>query len=237
LRPDGTVERTTLSAAQRALLEEQAKNLEQAITVLQTERLEHSSGPAVDAITLAQVHGVPLWCDDNSLRQRARGQGVEAFSTLDLITVLERSGVAIDTSAIYRKLAHQYVIDLPLTADDVISVAEGDGWAMGAAHTALARRAWWLYRSTPWQQDWLAIAKVATQRYQDVVVLALAASHMAGTPVAADFLDRLAAQAADARLPPRKPFVLRGLAQQLADRGVPDPYGAAMALLPGVPLP
>jgi len=265
LRPDGTVERTTLSAAQRALLEEQAKNLEQAITVLQTERLEHSSGPAVDAITLAQVHGVPLWCDDNSLRQRARGQGVEAFSTLDLITVLERSGVAIDTSAIYRKLAHQYVIDLPLTADDVISVAEGDGWAMGAAHTALARRAWWLYRSTPWQQDWLAIAKeaaghspgalfnvtraalagalgavfpsLATQRYQDVVVLALAASHMAGTPVAADFLDRLAAQAADARLPPRKPFVLRGLAQQLADRGVPDPYGAAMALLPGVPLP
>ena len=65
-----------------------AAALKTAVTTAQARRLATPAGTAADAITVAQDSQLSLWCDDNSLRQKARQAGITAFSLLDLITVL-----------------------------------------------------------------------------------------------------------------------------------------------------
>ena len=94
------------------------------------------------------------------MRQKARASRFPAFSLLDLITVLARRGIPFDQPAMFRTLAGQYVVDLPLAADDIIAVADRNDWDTGPAHTALARPGWWQhYRD--WPEAWLQIATEA----------------------------------------------------------------------------
>ena len=125
------------------LLLGQAETLE---TIAASAHARYPSTPAdaaAGAIALAKEHELALWCDDISLRQKARMAGIAAFSLLDLVTVLSANGATFDLPATFRRLADQYVVDLPLTADDITALAGAHDWLPGPAHAALARPAWW----------------------------------------------------------------------------------------------
>ncbi len=264
LAADGTIERTTLASAQQVLLRGQAETLETIATSVHTRYPSTPGDAAAGAIALAGEHALPLWCDDIALRQKARMAGIAAFSLLDLVTVLSANGTASDLPAMFRRLAGQYVVDLPLTSDDITTLAAAHGWLPGPAHSALARPAWWRHHDTGWASTWLQIATQArahsadaltsitkaaltgsvqhvttsfrTQRYQQVVVLALLGCHDAGQPPPVGLLDQLAEHAAP-RLAPRPPYVLAALTTELRQRSVPDAEQAARHLLPGVEPP
>ena len=264
LAPDGTIERTTVTTTEQALLRTRAETLETITTDAHARRPAAPAGAAADAIAVARENQLPLWCDDIALRQKARLAGVAAFSLLDLITVLAAGGTAFDQPETFRRLAGQYTVDLPLTAADIIALAAVDGWLPGPAHTALARPAWWRHHDTGWEDTWLRIATQArshsaealtvtteaaltgalqhvssgyvTQRYQQIAVLAIVACHDAGEPSPPALLDKLA-QGADPALVPRPPYVLAAVISALRERGVPDPEETAKGLLPGTSLP
>lgn len=96
LRPDGTVERATLTLAGRRRCASNQKHSRH-----WRRRLNRGRSPAgradaaADTIAVAREGGLALWCDDSALRQKARQAGVAAFSLLDLITSL-RHGKTID---------------------------------------------------------------------------------------------------------------------------------------------
>ena len=260
---DGTIDRNTLSAEDKELMVTWAEALETAVSFAQARQLATTAGAAADAITVAQDSQLPLWCDDNALRQKARQAGVIAFSLLDLITVLHARGDNFDLPETYRRLAGQYVADLPLGADGIIKLAATSHWEPGPAHTALARPGWWSQRDTGWEGDWLQVAiqarhysaralttitvaaitgalaharpSYATQRYQQIAVQALLACHDTGQPAPDGFLDELARHAR-VGLAPDPRYVLKALITTLADRGVTDPVTSAIRLLPGVEL-
>ena len=263
LAPDGTIDRRTLSAEDKDLMVTWAEALETAASSAQAHQLATTAGAAADAIIVAQDTQLPLWCDDNALRQKARQAGVTAFSLLDLITVLNARGDTFDLPETYRRLAGQYVADLPLDADDISKLAAATHWEPGPAHTALARSGWWSQRDTGWEGDWLQVAtqarnhsaqalititmaaitgalahgrpSQATQRYQQIVVRALLACHDARQPTPDGFLDELARHARGG-LAPDPRYVLKALIAALAARGITDPVTPAIRLLPGVEL-
>jgi hypothetical protein len=259
LTPDGTIERTTLTADQQVLLLVRAEALEAAAAAAESRYPGTPGDAATSAITLAREHDLALWCDDIGLRQKARMAGVAAFSLLDLVTALAADGASFDLPEMFRRLAEQYVVDLPLAADDVATLAAACDWQPGPAHTALARPAWWRHHDTGWASTWLQIATQAcghsgdsltsitqaaltgsiqhvttsfrTQRYQQIVVLALLACHDAGRQPPVGLLGQLAEHAAPG-LAPRPQYVLAALASELRQRSVPDPDQEARRLLP-----
>ncbi|HSR85088.1 MAG TPA: hypothetical protein VLM11_13000 [Streptosporangiaceae bacterium] len=223
--------------------------------------------PLPALIGAARQAGLPLWCDDNVLRQRARAAGVDAFSIADLLTVLipdqPDPSDAADSywEPAWTALASQYVADLPLTAASIIAIA-GD-WTPGPADTALARPGWWQYLAGSWAEQWLATATVAAaapgtltdvtlaaltgalqavptsrsaQRYQQIAAIALAACHYAAVQPPPTTLPAMAGHVGRSVM--AKPeHVLRELIRALQRRpDIPDPVGAAVNLLPGVPL-
>jgi hypothetical protein len=264
LRADGTVERTSLTPGQQARLREQAEALQAATASLQMVRASEHGDPAGETIMIASERGLALWCDDSVLRQRARGARVRSFSLLDLVTALRHQGTRLNESLIIRGLAEQYVVDLPLDAADIGAVAAAHDWRPGPAHTALARPEWWRHHKEDWTGTWLEIATHArrhssraladvtkaaltgaieqvrgglrTQRYQQLIVLALVGCHQAGRPSPSGLLDDLAQHAGPA-LAPRPPFVLTALIKELTNRSVEDADLLARRLLPGVDLP
>lgn len=263
LAPDGTIDRRPLIPEEKELLVTWAEDLETAASSAQARQLATTAGSAADAIAVAQDSQLPLWCDDNALRPKARQAGVTAFSLLDLITVLHARGDSFDLQATYRRLAGQYVADLPLDADGVTALAAASHWEPGPAHTALARPGWWSQRDTGWEGDWLQVATQArhhsaralititmaaitgalehvrlsysTQRYQQIAVQALLACHDTRQPAPDGFLDELARHARGG-LAPDPRYVLKALITTLAGRGVTDPVTPAIRLLPGVEL-
>ena len=264
LAPDGTIDRTTITTTEQALLRTHAETLETITVSAQARRPATPAGAAADAIAVARENQLPLWCDDIALRQKARIAGVAAFSLVDLITVLAAAGTTFDQSATYQRLADQYVVDLPLSAADITALAAGADWLPGPAHTALARPAWWRHHDTGWEGTWLQIATqacshsadalttitkaaltgalqhvspgYATQRYQQITVLAVIACHDVGQPSPPGLLDELA-QGADSARVPQPPYVLAAVISALRERSIPNPEETAMRLLPGINLP
>jgi hypothetical protein len=264
LAADGTIERTVLTTIEQALLRGQAETLEK-MTASADVRYPRAPGDAAaSALALAAAHELALWCDDVHLVQKARAAGIAAFSLLDLLTVLSTDGTAFDLQATCRRLASQYVADLPLTADDIAALATGSEWLPGPGHTALARPGWWRHHDSDWTGAWLQIATQArghsagaltaitqaaltgaiqhvrpslrTQRYQQIVVLALLACHNARQAPPDGLLGKLAERAPPG-LPPRPPYVLMALISELRQRAVPDAEHAARRLLPETDLP
>lgn len=124
-----------------------------------------SQSPAGQLISTAAKTGIPLWCDDNALRQRARKADVDTFSIVDLLTVLAPAPANRQAADNYwehawQALAAQYITDLPLTPATVIAIAR-DWLHNGPAHTAIARPAWWMHMAATWETDWLQIATAA----------------------------------------------------------------------------
>jgi len=264
LAPDGTIDRTTITTTEQALLRTRAEALETITAAAQARRPSAPVAAAADTIAVARENQLPLWCDDIALRQKARIAGVATFSLLDLITVLAADGTAFNQPATYRRLAGQYVVDLPLSAADITALAADAGWQPGPAHTALARPAWWRHHEAGWGITWLQIATRArshsadalttitkaaltgalqhvspgyvTQRYQQIAVLAVIACHDAGQPTPPGLLDELARGADPARVP-QPAYVPGAVTSALSERGVPNPEETAMRLLPGTSLP
>jgi hypothetical protein len=266
LRPDDSIEKTTLTPAQHAALRDQAAALEASASSIEIRVPAAPRDAPADTIAIARECGLPLWCDDISLRQQARHCGVPAFSLLDLATELTLQGTPLSIRSVLRRLASHYVVDLPLDADDLIEIAAADGWHPGPAHTALTRPAWWQARETDWPSTWLPVAAEArkhsaaaflditkaaltgtlnsvssgyrTMRYQELVVTALTAGHIAGTTAPLGLLDHLAAFALaafpDRPVAPRPQFVLRALERELTRRSVAQPQETAREILPGV---
>jgi hypothetical protein len=221
LRHDGSVEKTTLTAAQHAALRDQAEALEAGASSIEIRSPAASQDAPADTMAIAREVGLPLWCDDMALRQQARHRSVPTFSLLDLVTELTRQGTPVDLRSVLRRLASHYVVDLPLDADDIIEIAAANDWHPGPAHTALARPAWWHSQSPDWPGTWLAVVTEArkhsavaflditkaaltgalnsvtpghrTMRYQELVVISLTACHLAGTAAPLGLLDQLAA--------------------------------------------
>ncbi|GLZ02395.1 DUF4365 domain-containing protein [Actinoplanes sp. NBRC 103695] len=220
LKADGQIDRTTLSAVKRGWLREQAALLEEAIRGLQPRSIPQPSRAPADTIALGADLDVAMWCDDSYGRQQARGRGVSTFSLLDLLTVLWDRNNEIDVSRILRRLAAQYVVDLPLDADDAAAVAAETDWEVGPVHVLLSRPAWWKHCGQTWPDSWYTIAKAArlhsdtaltsmtkaalsgaiqdvtpglrTRRYQELTVIALRACHAASKNVPHNFLVDLA---------------------------------------------
>ena len=75
-------------------------------------------------------------------------------------------------------------------------------------------------------------------RYQELLVIALTACHMAGTAASPGLLDHLAAFTLAAfpgqALAPQPQFVLRALERDLAHRSVAHPQERAREILPGI---
>jgi hypothetical protein len=264
LRTNGTVERSTLTALQKAALRDQSEALEALAASLDVQSPSTRADAAADGIALAKERGLPLLCDDIALRQKARHEGIAAFSILDLVSTLENRGSTIDRTSALRRLANQYVVDLPLDAEDVTALAAEHDWAPGPADTALSRPEWWRNLGGYWPDVWLhiageaashsdavflrivktvlfgAIAAIgsgqATQRYQQVLALALVACHNKGCQPPTNLLADLA-QNAQPGVAPEPRYVLTSLIKEFQDRGSDDAITVARQLLPGVDLP
>ena len=77
-----------------------------------------------------------------------------------------------------------------------------------------------------------------TMQYQELLVTALTACHVAGTTAPLGLLDHLAAFAISAfpghQVAPNPQFVLRALEQELTQRSVAHPHETARVILPGI---
>jgi Domain of unknown function (DUF4365) len=264
-RPDGPLQPAAIDPTRLSLLTRQAQHLEAVACDLACPAPAARNTAAADAgIAAASELGLPLWCDDNVLRQRARGRGVPSFSVLDLATVLRRRGADIGTEdELARHLAAQRVVDMPLTGCALIALAADHDWKPGPAHLALERPAWWAIHDSDWGPPWHDLAAAAsahspaalvlitraaiigatlhapssrhTQRYQELASTAIVACHTAGQPVPPRFLTALAA-GEPGRLMPRPEHVRAAVATQLRNRGIPYPEAVAVTLLPGASL-
>ncbi|WP_256448852.1 DUF4365 domain-containing protein [Nocardiopsis akebiae] len=118
------------------------------------------NAPWTAAIELAAQEGVPLWCDDLAVRQLARSIGVMAFSTMAMAEVLRDSrlqsaagtdeidGAVQFAARVTEELLAEYVVDIPVTFEQLTAQASADGWVPAAAAWAISRPAWW-----GWQED------------------------------------------------------------------------------------
>jgi hypothetical protein len=98
----------------------------------------------VSPLETAAQTGKPLWSDDVVVRELAAGQGIPAFSTLALLHVLIEDQLIEDTlRADVQTLARAHVVDLALTADELLAIAGDESWSLGAAATYVQRGAFW----------------------------------------------------------------------------------------------
>lgn len=119
--------------------------------------------PWTDVIQLAHDRGVPLWSDDLGLRRYAREHSVVCFGTSALIeavrdrTIARRvTDAAVEAAAVRAasdnlQLAKDFVVDVPLTREDLIELAENDLWRAHSGATAISRAAWWCWTETPFE--------------------------------------------------------------------------------------
>ena len=93
--------------------------------------------PWASSVQLASDEGSFLYADDVVLRQRAASVGIRSFGTVALIQAALAQGQIDElfADAAIRLLLAEYVVDLPLSAADIISQAERDDWQLlaGAA--------------------------------------------------------------------------------------------------------
>ncbi|QKV80646.1 hypothetical protein [Amycolatopsis sp. Hca4] len=117
--------------------------------------------PWLAAIDVAAQEGLPLWCDDLSVRRLARSAGISCFSTMAMAEVLRDSRLksahtpdeidaVIDTAArTVGELHAEFVVDLPVTFEQLLDQAEADGWVPAAAGLAIERPSWWGWQDDP----------------------------------------------------------------------------------------
>ncbi|NTW39442.1 MAG: hypothetical protein HGA44_06065, partial [Cellulomonadaceae bacterium] len=118
--------------------------------------------PWVAAIELAAHEKVALWCDDLAVRRLARSVNVPTFSTMAAVEVLTEEALTDFTPAesvdqlvamradVAARMLAEYVVDVPVTTEQVIAQALIDNWKpFGAAALTLSRPGWWQWHSDP----------------------------------------------------------------------------------------
>ncbi|GGL51532.1 DUF4365 domain-containing protein [Planomonospora parontospora] len=256
---DGALHQDTLSAHERAWLRELAARLEEVTARLSHQEAGTGRTPAADALALAAGRGIALYADDVALRQLARGRGIATFGTGDLIAAL--GDPPASPAHLQLLLAEQYVVDLPLSAEQIIELHRRAEWQVGPGTAALARPQWWQHLGASWPAAWQAIATAAAQhaagtlitltqtalrgslqhvpagersrRYLEVTVAALKAAHHTGQSVPPDVLDQFADGFNNA-IPPAPKIIFHALRAALHQHGTADPAAAAACLLPSV---
>lgn len=112
----------------------------------------------VDAIEAAHHHDVALYSDDLSLRRLARSLGVPAFGTPALIDAIrdtalaavpaaddDRLGAVLEQHAQSNlALVRDRLVDVVVTEEELIELAEHEGWRAGAASSVVSRAKWWV---------------------------------------------------------------------------------------------
>jgi hypothetical protein len=177
---DGQAEARHLSVAETAVLVPRATELDERL-----ERVEAKlSGPLVilagllpirdepwaSSVQLASDEGSFLYADDVVLRQHAASVGIRSFGTVALIQAALAQSL-IDESfanAALRLLLAEYVVDLPLSAADIINQAESDDWQPLAGAAPLLRAAFWKQNGA--ESTWRAIAGRAAVEGKNVLV-------------------------------------------------------------------
>jgi nucleoside phosphorylase/tetratricopeptide (TPR) repeat protein len=111
----------------------------------QGQAIPEAARPWLVPIQVAKERKLPLFSDDFVLRAAARSEGVAAFGTLDLITVLVDDGELKeeDLKAILMDLRRNYAADLPLDEEQILALAAEDEWRPGPAAAVLTRPALW----------------------------------------------------------------------------------------------
>jgi hypothetical protein len=98
----------------------------------------------VSPLETAAQTGKTLWSDDVVVRELATEQGIPAFSTLALLHVLIEAELTEDTLRTdVQTLACAHVVDLTLTADELLAIARDESWSLGAAATYVQRGGFW----------------------------------------------------------------------------------------------
>lgn len=120
--------------------------------------------PWLAAIEVAAQVGLTLWCDDLAVRRLARSVGVASFSTLAMMDVLrdirlESAHTTEEIDAVVHaaetatgELLAEFVVDVPVTPQQLIDQARTDGWVPAAAGLVIERPSWWA-----WQRDPLGV--------------------------------------------------------------------------------
>lgn len=117
--------------------------------------------PWLSAIQLAVQEDLPLWCDDLAVRRLARGVGVKTFSTWAMVEVLrdarlesardpeEVEDVVGFAARVVHEMLREYVVDLPVTFEQLMVQARDDDWVPAASGVAISRPAWWVWQPNP----------------------------------------------------------------------------------------
>lgn len=98
----------------------------------------------VSSLETAAQTGKALWSDDVVVRELAVERGIPSFSTLALLHVLIEEELVEDTlRADVQTLARAHVVDLTLTAEELLGLARDENWSVGAAATYVQRGGFW----------------------------------------------------------------------------------------------
>ncbi|MEU3905572.1 DUF4365 domain-containing protein [Streptomyces goshikiensis] len=105
---------------------------------------------------------VAVWCDDAALRGMLIAAGISTFGTVALLHVLkERSDYSDFTDSRHerdiRKLVEAYVVDLPVSVNDIADIARARAWHPAPAATMFARPQFWQVEAA--RPLWAAVAE------------------------------------------------------------------------------
>lgn len=122
------------------------------------------------ATQLAKDLDLPLWCDDVALRTIARDRGIRTFGTIMLMHVLTESSASPEfTEGRFKDdlevLLSEYVVDLPVTFEQLRAQAQADAWGSRAAATVFARPGRWADSDT--EQLWTDLLTAVWEQQPD----------------------------------------------------------------------
>lgn len=111
-----------------------------------------------------------IWCDDTVLREMLIYAGIPAFGTVALLRVLtDHSDYPEFTHERYRHdlrtLLKSYVVDLPVTTQEITELAEIQGWTPAAAAATFSRPHFWAIE--PLRPRWAHIAEKVWENAPD----------------------------------------------------------------------
>ncbi|MEU9383854.1 hypothetical protein AB0D38_23985 [Streptomyces sp. NPDC048279] len=103
-----------------------------------------------------------MWCDDAALRALLLKADVPAFGTVALLRCLtDHDDYSEFTHERYRRdlrtLLESYVVDLPVTTDEITDLAQAQDWTPVAAAAMFARRQFWANEAL--RSRWTRIAE------------------------------------------------------------------------------
>lgn len=142
-------------------------------------------------LRVAAANNLPLWCDDLATRRLATALGIRTFGTAALIDCLVED--LIDRGEIGRAMEKAErateeflangVVDVPVTAEQLLVQAERDDWHPTHVALVLSRPAWWAGAAQPLSDTLAVLAVVSAKRpeasttWQFAVMLGAARAH------------------------------------------------------------